>query len=748
MNKKIIIIIIIILLLCSMITISDNIQKDNFDSKGSILYVGGTGTGNYTTIQSAIDYASSGDTVFVYNGTYFENVVVNKKINLIGEHRNNTIIDGKEIDHAIRVSVDFVNICSFTIKNTSLPHSGVYISSNDTSIFDNILTSNSKAMNMITSNNCNFFNNILFNNFFQDISIHESNSNSFKNNLMNNLLTYQCSQITIENNTFLDNSNSYKGIEIRYSLDCYINNNSFLTDGIAINGNNRLHWTSHKIENNIVNNSPIYFMKNTNGGMVPSDAGQVILANCSDMTIQGLNLTNLGLAIQLGHSNNNNITNNFLSNNSGGIILKWSLNNLITDNKIIQSDGFAYYSLASYSNTISKNFISENEEGISFHQSDYNIINNNTITESGVRAIKIYFSCNNEILDNNIFNNNIGVNIDLSSYNNIIYHNNLFNNSIHAYDTETNIWDNGYPSGGNYWDDYTDIDANGDGIGDTPYDIQGGNNQDRYPLGYFHPVADFTYSPILPDVDELVYFNSTSFDPDGSIVNYTWYFGDSISYEINPTHQYDDNGIYPVMLDVTDNEGRVDTVAKMVPVDFQMMPISTVKTGWNFISAPYNHSQDTHEFLIKHEEYYYNWTHATTAINPTNNPLINQYLFGWNRSIQTYTFERNLEPGYGYWMYAHQPCELWNQYDPIPPDTYVTNLELGWNIISIPDNQLVNKTDLLVNNVDWNTAVSNSWVSGYVFGWNEIGQSYVFSDVFEPGQAYWMYAYQQCVLKR
>ncbi len=701
----------------------------------------------FNKIQDGIDAVIENGTVYVYNGTYFENVVVNKKINLKGEHRNNTIIDGNETDHALQISENFVNISSFTIRNTSLPNSGICINSNNASIFDNILISNSYAMKMINTSNCSFFNNVLFNNQ-ADISIHESSSNTFKNNVINDLLTYKCSQLTIENNTFLNDNNFYNGVEIRYSLDCHINNNTFLSDGIAIDGNNKLYWTSHSIENNFVNNSPIYFIKNTNGGMIPSDAGQVILANCAYMTIQGLNLSNLGFAIQIGYSYNNNITNNFLSNNLGGIVLKWSFDNLINENKIIQSDEFAYYSLYSHLNTISSNFISDGEEGIGFHQSDYNTIKNNTITDSEVRAIRFYFSSNNEIIHNNLTNSFIGINIDLSSDNNIIYHNNFFNNSIHAYDTETNIWDNGYPSGGNYWDDYTDTDANGDGIGDTPYDIQGGNNQDRYPLGYFHPIADFAYSPILPDVDEPVYFNSTSFDPDGSIVNYTWYFGDSISYEMNPTYQYDDNGIYSVMLEVIDNEGRVDTVAKMIPVDFQMMPISTMTTGWNFISAPYNYSQDTHEFLIKHEEYYYNWTHATSAINPTNNPLINQYLFGWNRSVQTYTFERNLEPGYGYWMYAYQPCELWNLYDPIQPDNYVTNLELGWNIISIPDNQLVNKTDLLVDDLPWDTAVSNGWVSDFVFGWDEIGQSYVFSDVFEPGQAYWMYAYQQCVLKR
>ena len=87
-----------------------------------------------------------------------------------------------------------------------------------------------------------------------------------------------------------------------------------------------------------------------------------------------------------------------------------------------------------------------------------------------------------------------GIKIYQNSDNNYLYHNNLINNNPNANDVRTNTWDNNYPSGGNYWDDYTGIDlyhgANqdilgADNIGDTPYDVPGGSNQDRYPL--MHP---------------------------------------------------------------------------------------------------------------------------------------------------------------------------------------------------------------------------------------------------------------------
>ena len=67
-------------------------------SDGIILYVGGSGPGNYSNIKDAIDDARDGDTVFVYNDSspYCENIIIDKSIRLVGEEKNTTVIDGKK----------------------------------------------------------------------------------------------------------------------------------------------------------------------------------------------------------------------------------------------------------------------------------------------------------------------------------------------------------------------------------------------------------------------------------------------------------------------------------------------------------------------------------------------------------------------------------------------------------------------------------------------------------------------------
>ena len=116
---------------------------------GNILYVGGGGPGNYSKIQDAIDNASDGDTVFVYSGLYREGVItVNKSINIIGENKNTTIVDGYGHWCVFLFPYngkDNIKLSGFTIQNAKKHNkygTGVYIYSSHHVICGNIIQGN------------------------------------------------------------------------------------------------------------------------------------------------------------------------------------------------------------------------------------------------------------------------------------------------------------------------------------------------------------------------------------------------------------------------------------------------------------------------------------------------------------------------------------------------------------------------------------------------------------------------------
>jgi parallel beta-helix repeat protein len=160
-------------------------------------------------------------------------------------------------------------------------------------------------------------------------------------------------------------------------------------------------------------------------------------------------------------------------------------------------------------------------------------------------GLVILYASDNEVFNNIFKNNYFGVNLKNISSNNIIYNNIFIENTYNAVDFTkcTNQWDNGYPSGGNFWNDHTGDDyfsgpyqniTGSDGIIDEPYIVQGSDNcQDRYPLVELSFVPNSPPdTPSSPNpsnhatnipIDTILSWTCT--DPDGDPLTYDVYFG-------------------------------------------------------------------------------------------------------------------------------------------------------------------------------------------------------------------------------
>jgi parallel beta-helix repeat protein len=168
-TKKILVSLIIFLLTINIFT---NIEIYGL-AKAENLHVGGSGDGNYSTIKHAIDFSSIGDIVYIHNGIYSENIVINKSISLTGENIENTIINGNGSENIITIRAVYVNITGFTIQNGQ--NSGLLIeNSKNFRIYKNIIENNSIGIKIISSINSKISNNTIVNN--SDYGIYITNT--------------------------------------------------------------------------------------------------------------------------------------------------------------------------------------------------------------------------------------------------------------------------------------------------------------------------------------------------------------------------------------------------------------------------------------------------------------------------------------------------------------------------------------------------------------------------------------------
>ena len=177
-------------------------------SSGKTLYVGGDGPGNYTRIQDAIDDTNDNDTVFVFKGIYNEEVSISKSINLIGEDKETTIIDGNKKYNAVNLLDSKTMITGFTIQNCSKSGfiAGIsIINSDNNTITANIITNNALGIYLEYSNNNIITGNIISNNNGSSLFLGVSNGNTITGNIISNNY-YGIYLFWSYNNTILKNN--------------------------------------------------------------------------------------------------------------------------------------------------------------------------------------------------------------------------------------------------------------------------------------------------------------------------------------------------------------------------------------------------------------------------------------------------------------------------------------------------------------------------------------------------------------
>ena len=240
----------------------------------------------------------------------------------------------------------------------------------------------------------------------------------------------------------------------------------------------------------------------------PNWKSGILLDNVSYCNISNNILINNNYGIYLYKAVNNTISGNIAWNNSDGFYLYLTTMKtgycIIKNNTANSSKWSGFYVYASlYQNiTLINNTANWNgKHGLFLEQCPEETIVHNTMSWNNGSGIYLCLSDRNTIRNNEISNNKIGINLGeewAGSSGNAIYHNNFIDNEnqVYMYESVNNTWDNGYPSGGNYWSDHVCTGNPSDGS--QPYIIDA-NNTDHYPFqdsnGWLHPVGGI-YIPV------------------------------------------------------------------------------------------------------------------------------------------------------------------------------------------------------------------------------------------------------------
>jgi len=567
------------------------------NSRVNALIVNASGNGDYTKIQWAIDNASEGDTVIVEPDTYFESVIMDKGISLIGAGNDITIIDGTGFDIGIKVMANWSNVSGFKIINCNDDAIKLEKVSN-CNIKNNTCTSNVGAIGIRYSNNISISNNICSSNK-GGIGLDYSTDNFVQNNTCNSnefggMCLFRSSRNTIYNNIVnfnrwaidLDESNNN-------NIDYNICNNSFDSSGI------RLTYSSNNIiSNNTCNFNPRHGIYNYFG-----DGNNVTNNRVSMNFWCGVYLT----------GNYNIITNNICDSNSlGGIVLRnGTNNNQITNNTL-------------YSNTLNGIEIGYWPSNNNIHHNNF-LFNNNNGTQASDDGTNNNWDDGNEgnfwsnwITPDTNENGIVDLPYNLNGITNAQDHFPLVNpisklliianagNDVTIDKNQTVIFDGseswGYPSITNYtWT----FNYNSSPIflyGISPHftfeipstyiitltvgNESGNSDTDQMivyvrdaepPIDVEPPFGDAGSDKTIRRGETFIFNGNKSSDNVG-IINYTWNFTynntNTVLYGMSPSFKFDIPGTYNVSLNVTDARGNWATDVMVLTVRDSDEPIA------------------------------------------------------------------------------------------------------------------------------------------------------------------------------